>query len=481
MLSFRKYILHLVVFLSIFADNFPQTTPDKNNFLYQNFILSLESGFSYGFTDYKTSNLEPLIRGSIEYYPIVINNARLGLKIFGGGNRISLSDNRGLLLNNDMPNPRQVPTDIYTDMIQIGGSINLGYALNESIITYLGMGAAYLNFSPKNSNGKILEFNGKHKYDKDIISFVIEGGVKYRISDRFSLNAAVSYYPATTDYLDDISVSKSNDSFLLGLIGISYAFTGRFDSDGDRIDNQLDLCPDTPEDFDEFEDEDGCPDIDNDGDGILDVNDKCPNDAEDFDGFQDEDGCPDMDNDGDGILDTNDKCPNDAEDFDGFKDEDGCPDLDNDSDGISDVKDKCPDQPETFNKFEDDDGCPDTVPASQETFYQFILRGDDAFASNSSTLNDAAKLLLNEIAFYIQNQPEAKWRIEGHMDSQGSVSLIKKLSYDRAKSVFEYLVSQGLSPSQFTIYGLGDSFPIANNNTVEGRSTNRRIMIIRED
>jgi len=67
------------------------------------------------------------------------------------------------------------------------------------------------------------------------------------------------------------------------------------------------------------------------------------------------------------------------------------------------------------------------------------------------------------------------------MDSEGSVTFIKKLSYDRAKTVMDYLVSQGLSADRFTLYGLGDSFPIANNNTAEGRSTNRRIMIIRED
>ena len=50
---------------------------------------------------------------------------------------------------------------------------------------------------------------------------------------------------------------------------------------------------------------------DRDGDGIVDDLDKCPDDPEDRDGFQDEDGCPDPDNDGDGILDKNDQCPND--------------------------------------------------------------------------------------------------------------------------------------------------------------------------
>ena len=66
---------------------------------------------------------------------------------------------------------------------------------------------------------------------------------------------------------------------------------------------------------------------DADGDGIPDDADQCPNEPEDFDGFEDEDGCPDLDNDGDGIPDEVDVCPLDPEDFDGVQDEDGCPDL----------------------------------------------------------------------------------------------------------------------------------------------------------
>jgi hypothetical protein len=89
------------------------------------------------------------------------------------------------------------------------------------------------------------------------------------------------------------------------------------DRDGDGYADDQDECPDDPEDFDGFEDGDGCPDPDNDKDGILDVDDACPDIPEDFDGDQDEDGCPegsDGDRDGDGILDSRDKCPDIPED-----------------------------------------------------------------------------------------------------------------------------------------------------------------------
>ena len=169
------------------------------------------------------------------------------------------------------------------------------------------------------------------------------------------------------------------------------------DQDGDGLSDEKDQCPTVPEDFDGFQDADGCPDPDNDGDGIADASDKCPNDREIKNGFQDADGCPDEvsdrdkdtipdaedrcpddggpavihrkgdfygcpDRDRDGVPDKIDKCPDEPEDTDGYQDADGCPDPDNDGDGIADVDDQCVDQPEVVNGFQDADGCPDEVP-----------------------------------------------------------------------------------------------------------------------
>ncbi len=126
------------------------------------------------------------------------------------------------------------------------------------------------------------------------------------------------------------------------------------DRDHDGIVDDQDRCPDLPEDFDDFQDDDGCPDPDNDRDGIADVNDACPMHAEDIDGFEDEDGCPELDNDKDGIDDDKDQCPNDAEDKDGISDEDGCPETDHDGDGVLDAEDKCPNEKGPA----DNNGCP---------------------------------------------------------------------------------------------------------------------------
>jgi len=97
---------------------------------------------------------------------------------------------------------------------------------------------------------------------------------------------------------------------------------------------------------------------DKDKDGIPNKDDMCKDSPEDFDGFQDQDGCNDSDNDIDGIPDGEDACPDDAEDDDGVEDNDGCPDLDDDQDGIDNDKDACPFEPEDA-KGDPIDGCPE--------------------------------------------------------------------------------------------------------------------------
>ncbi len=283
------------------------------------------------------------------------------------------------------------------------------------------------------------------------------------------------------------------------------------DRDGDGIQDNVDRCPDAPEDFDGFEDQDGCPeDQDTDGDGYPDSRDKCPNDPEDFDGDQDEDGCPDLaqDRDGDGIVDDRDACPDDPEDKDGFQDEDGCPDRDNDQDGILDTADKCPLQPEDKDGFEDVDGCPDPdndqdrIPDTADQcpmqpedydgdadedgcpdiYKTIIVKGDRIelkqkvhFASAKARILAKSFPLLNEVAQALRDFPKMRVRIEGHTDSRGSASYNRKLSKRRAASVRSYLISQGTPSGRMLSEGLGEDSPIEDNRTKEGRAANRRV------
>jgi OOP family OmpA-OmpF porin len=244
------------------------------------------------------------------------------------------------------------------------------------------------------------------------------------------------------------------------------------DRDGDGIPDNVDKCPDLPEDKDGFQDEDGCPDLDNDGDGIPDAIDKCPNEPEDKDGFQDDDGCPDLDNDGDGIPDKLDKCPNEPEDKDGFQDEDGCPDPDNDGDGIPDVIDKCPNQPETFNNYQDEDGCPDEVPAEVKKFTG-VIEGIN-FKTGSADILPGSYVLLDRAAKVLQDFPDVKLEISGHTDNRGKAAYNRDLSQRRADAVKTYFVTRGVASQRLQSIGYGHTRPIANNKTQSGRATNRR-------
>jgi OmpA-OmpF porin, OOP family len=248
---------------------------------------------------------------------------------------------------------------------------------------------------------------------------------------------------------------------------------GRGDRDGDGIPDSVDLCPDEPEDFDGFQDDDGCPDLDNDGDGILDASDACPNEAEDRDGFQDEDGCPDRDNDGDGIPDVLDRCPNEPEDFDGFEDDDGCPDEDNDGDGIPDVDDQCPNEPETVNGFQDDDGCPDDRMAGGPVLQadRIDLQGAKIdFRGNTDNLTPGSSTLLDQVARIIKGNASLVVRVEVHVPlstrSTNRRTLArqkqrdKTLSQQRADAIVEYLLKQGVPAPQVQGVGLGSDVPI---------------------
>lgn len=244
------------------------------------------------------------------------------------------------------------------------------------------------------------------------------------------------------------------------------------DNDGDGIDDGIDACADLAEDFDGFEDEDGCPDLDNDGDGIPDVEDRCPNEPEDFDGDNDADGCPDIvqDTDSDGIPDDMDNCPLMAEDMDGWQDDDGCPDLDNDIDGILDVDDACPNQPETFNGYEDTDGCPDVPPIEQK----MILRGIN-FQTGSAAITPNSYTELDKVVQSLMAYPNVRIEIRGYTDSVGSDASNQALSERRANSVREYLVNAGIAPDRIEANGFGEADPVASNDTAAGRADNRRI------
>jgi outer membrane protein OmpA-like peptidoglycan-associated protein len=285
--------------------------------------------------------------------------------------------------------------------------------------------------------------------------------------------AAGHYYPAK----DELAIAETNAKAAVDKSPRERCVPPKVvpigDKDGDGILDNVDQCPNDPEDFDGYQDADGCPDPDNDADGIPDKDDKCPNDPEDKDGFQDADGCPDPDNDGDGIGDHIDQCPDQPEDKDGFQDEDGCPDPDNDGDGIPDTQDKCPNEAGP-----PPDGCPQKYTLIVVTENKIELKQTVFFDTNKATIKKVSFELLNQVAQALKDNPTIQVRIEGHTDSQGNDDFNMKLSQRRAESVRTYLIGKGIAGDRMVPQGYGETVPIADNRTSAGRAQNRRVEFV---
>jgi outer membrane protein OmpA-like peptidoglycan-associated protein len=275
----------------------------------------------------------------------------------------------------------------------------------------------------------------------------------------------------------DSEVRPEDANILLFGVHAVYDTTPRVPSDRDHdgLLDEVDACPDSPEDKDGFEDNDGCPDPDNDKDGVLDPADHCPDVAEDRDGFEDNDGCPDPDNDKDGIVDAKDKCPNDAEDVDGFEDNDGCPDPDNDKDGIVDKEDLCPNEPETQNGYADEDGCPDEEQV-RVVGQKIVLDDRVNFEQNNARIREVSFPLLERLSRLLRAHPEyIHIEVQGHTDQKGTVEFNKKLSQDRAESVLEFLVKQGIERSRLSAVGFGSEHLLVEESNERALYLNRRV------
>lgn len=209
--------------------------------------------------------------------------------------------------------------------------------------------------------------------------------------------------------------------------------------------------------------------LDSDGDGIADADDQCPDTPAQI--AVNASGCP-SDNDADGVADYMDKCPGTA---DGVQvDETGCA-LDSDKDGVADSRDRCPD---TQARVEVDYyGCPIPAPTKSAVVSQagtWIYK-DVQFASGKSAVTQGSFAVLNEIANALKANPNLKVEIQGHTDGAGSVAFNTQLSQQRAQSVRQYLIDQGVAPDRLTAKGYGPERPIASNATAEGRAQNRRV------
>lgn len=461
--------------------------------------FGVDCGVSYASTDYPKMIPDYTGRTLLEYYFPLYSKSVFGLRASGG-----MGYFKGGITGTD--------TSFRTAFMSVGAGVVYGLMLGRTAFPYLAFGADFISYAPKNQDGVyIFDPSGKN-YKKNELTYSAEFGTRFLISDDLSLNFSVAAHISPDDKLDGKISGITNDMYYTGLFGVSIAFFGGKDTDGDGVEDNADRCPDTP--LRVKVDAHGCP-VDSDKDGIPDYLDMCPDTPEqvkvdrkgcpvdaDGDGIPDyidicpatprgvqvdEYGCP-KDSDGDGVPDYLDNCPNTPKSIP--TDKNGCP-VDSDGDGVPDYLDNCPGTP--FGTQVDNTGCPlkkeqttREIPALKDVpviapSLTTVLSGESSFLSGQSKLQPAILPELDKLVQFMKENPQTSWIIEGHTDNKGNYDKNKKISLDRATAVMKYFESKGISKSRFSVRGLGSDFPAADNATEEGRLKNRRVVILRAD
>jgi outer membrane protein OmpA-like peptidoglycan-associated protein len=192
---------------------------------------------------------------------------------------------------------------------------------------------------------------------------------------------------------------------------------------------------------------------DRDYDGVPDDFDQCPDTIEDHDGYQDEDGCPDLDDDADNLPDSEDRCPRGAETTNGYEDEDGCPDE-----------------------------LPPGRLRIEWTGGEIRLRQRVYFPVNRVVIPPLFFPILTELASFLNEHPEIRqMRVEGHADDRGPRREGFSMSYRRAQAVLRFLVEHGVAESRLQAVGFGDLAPTDRAHDEVTRSRNRRIEFVVAD
>lgn len=138
------------------------------------------------------------------------------------------------------------------------------------------------------------------------------------------------------------------------------------------------------------------------------------------------------------------------------------PDPDTDGDGVPDSRDDCPDT--AAGTPVDSRGCPE-IPNLEGVHFEF----------DKAMLTAEAKSIMETAAETLRRNPYVKVEIVGHTDSIGTDSYNQKLSEARARAVSDFLESLGISSERIHDSGRGETAPVADNGSREGRRANRRV------
>ncbi len=108
---------------------------------------------------------------------------------------------------------------------------------------------------------------------------------------------------------------------------------------------------------------------------------------------------------------------------------------------------------------------------------QVYLKNDILFSLNSAVLSTEAMQTLTDLNRVLKKYPKNRIVVQGFTDSTGTDEFNQTLSEQRAQSVYNYLLANGLKTLSITYVGYGKAYPVASNDTEEGRAKNRRVVL----
>jgi hypothetical protein len=250
-----KNILITCFFLFIFnLIIYPQSLSSTSYHPLSNaFGISLEAGGTIPRTDYLNDELDYSGRLMVEYFFPSRAFHAFGIRLIGGGGFLS-----GNLFSDYIYYP-PVSNTFRTGFLFIGSGFVYALRLGEGV-PYLATTINYTIFDPGDGSGNQLPNNQYSVYEKNTLTYSIEGGVRFPFSEVWSINLSTNLNFVNTDFFDDIKAGKNNDAFITFSAGISFYLGKNTDKDNDGIDDKYDLCPDTPAgaNVDEF----GCSEFD---------------------------------------------------------------------------------------------------------------------------------------------------------------------------------------------------------------------------
>jgi len=142
--------------------------------------------------------------------------------------------------------------------------------------------------------------------------------------------------------------------------------------------------------------------------------------------------------------------------------------ADKDGDGVSDGTDVCPETP----GIAENKGC----PAVQESVKQILMEARNIqFETNSDVIKTESYVKLDNVVAIMKANPMFKLQLDGHTDSDGDDAYNMELSKKRALAARKYLIDNGISSTRISAYGFGETKPLSDNTTVEGKKQNRRV------